>query len=66
MSMSRKDFESFAADIKWQVIAVDDGGDDGAKKVNEIERFVRNAIMPTLRASNPLFDSGRFLTACGF
>lgn len=66
MAMSRKDFESFAADIKWQVVAVDSGDADGAQKINELERFVRNAIMPTLRASNGRFDSQRFLTACGF
>lgn len=60
MAMSRKDFESLAADIKWQVI--DPANDDHAR----LERFVRLAILPTLRASNPRFDTQRFLTACGF
>jgi hypothetical protein len=59
MAMSRKDFESLAADIKWQVDDIDKGDLAGAKEVRELEGFVRLAIMPTLRKSNSRF-------ACGF
>lgn len=64
MSMSRKDFESLAADIKWQVDSLDPKID--VQKLWDMQKFVRLAILPTLRDSNPLFDSERFLAACGF
>lgn len=66
MSMSRKDFVSLAADIKWQIDGLDSSNDADAKMIKELERFVRFAILPTLKASNSLFDTQRFLTACGF
>jgi hypothetical protein len=68
MAMSRKDFESLAADIRWQVVVCDDSetGEEVVARRREIERFVRLAVLPTLRASNSRFDTERFLTACGF
>lgn len=60
-TLTKKHFESLAADIKWQV-----DGTHTPEEKREMERFVRFAILPTLRSSNPLFDAVRFLSACGF
>lgn len=50
--MTRKDFVALAASI--------------AKLANvEDRRQQAQTLLPTLRASNPRFDTGRFLKACG-
>lgn len=50
--MTRKDFEAFAAAVRVLPTETE-------------RRQMAQFLLPILRASNPAFDSARFLQACG-
>ena len=71
MSMTKKDFEAIAKAIKKQTDTVSSwtGGEgtiDRQDMAMDILRRTAGDMCDHFRTSNPNFDRGRFMTACGF
>ena len=62
--MTRKDFEAIANSVRygWAILRSDETAEDFAHRV---KRNVALNLASELAGTNPRFDRGRFLEACG-
>lgn len=65
--MTRKHFESIAANIRWQVVAnLVTHGNPVDPHLHNVLRSLTSDMCATFRTINPNFNTAQFVQACGF